>query len=62
MDLTGLTMKISDIRTVAVRVPVKRSTAISTRQLSVREYILVWVDTDVSPMGIGYTYADAVGG
>jgi len=55
-------MKITDLRTVAVRVPVERPTAIATRQLGAREYILVWIDTDAGHTGIGYTYAGTVGG
>jgi L-alanine-DL-glutamate epimerase-like enolase superfamily enzyme len=55
-------MQITDIRPVTVRVPVERPTAISTRQLGAREYILVWIDTDAGPTGIGYTYAGTVGG
>jgi L-alanine-DL-glutamate epimerase-like enolase superfamily enzyme len=55
-------MKITDIRTVTVRVPVERPTAIATRQLGAREYILVWVDTADGLTGVGYTYAGTVGG
>jgi L-alanine-DL-glutamate epimerase-like enolase superfamily enzyme len=55
-------MQITDMRTVAVRVPVERPTAIATRQLAAREYILVWIDTDAGHTGIGYTYAGTVGG
>jgi L-alanine-DL-glutamate epimerase-like enolase superfamily enzyme len=55
-------MKITDVRTVTVRVPIERPTAISTRQLGAREYILVWIDTDAGHTGIGYTYAGTVGG
>ena len=55
-------MKITDVRTVVVRVPVEKPTAIATRQLSAREYILVWIDTDAGQTGIGYTYAGTVGG
>ena len=55
-------MKISNIRTEAVRVPVERPTAISTRQLAAREYILVWLETDAGHTGFGYTYAGTVGG
>ncbi|MBI3326546.1 MAG: hypothetical protein HYZ81_07575, partial [Nitrospinae bacterium] len=55
-------MHITDIRTVAVRVPIERPTAISTRQLGAREYVLVWIDTDAGHTGIGYTYAGTVGG
>jgi L-alanine-DL-glutamate epimerase-like enolase superfamily enzyme len=55
-------MHITDIRTVIVRVPIERPTAIATRQLGAREYILVWIDTDGGHTGIGYTYAGTVGG
>ena len=55
-------MKITDVRTVVARVPVEKPTAIATRQLSAREYILVWIDTDAGYTGIGYTYAGTVGG
>jgi L-alanine-DL-glutamate epimerase-like enolase superfamily enzyme len=55
-------MNITNIRTVAVRVPIERPTAISTRQLTGRDYILVWIDTDAGHTGIGYTYAGTVGG
>lgn len=55
-------MHITDLRTVTVRVPVERPTAISTRQLAAREYILVWIDTDAGHTGVGYTYAGTVGG
>ena len=55
-------MKITDVRTAVARVPVKKPTAIATRQLSAREYILVWVETDAGHTGVGYTYAGTVGG
>jgi L-alanine-DL-glutamate epimerase-like enolase superfamily enzyme len=55
-------MKITDVRIVIVRVPIERPTAIATRQLGAREYILVWIDTDAGHTGIGYTYAGTVGG
>jgi len=55
-------MNVTALRTVAVRVPVERPTAIATRQLAAREYILVWIDTDVGLTGTGYTYAGTVGG
>lgn len=55
-------MKITNVRSVPVRVPVDRPTAISTRQLSARHYVLVWIETDDGASGIGYTYAGTVGG
>ena len=55
-------MKITDVRTITVRVPVERPTAISTRQLAAREFVLVSIGTDTELTGIGYTYAGTVGG
>jgi L-alanine-DL-glutamate epimerase-like enolase superfamily enzyme len=55
-------MKITALRTVTVSVPIERPTAIATRQLGARQYILVWIDTDTGHTGIGYTYAGTVGG
>lgn len=55
-------MKITDVRAITVSVPVERPTAISTRQLSAREYVLVSIDTDTGLQGTGYTYAGTVAG
>lgn len=55
-------MKITDVRTATVAIPVKRPTAISTRPLAVREFVLVWVRTAGGLEGVGYTYAGTVGG
>ena len=55
-------MKITSLRAATVAIPVKRPTAISTRQLSVREFVLVWIGTDAGLEGLGYTYAGTLGG
>ncbi|WP_371574313.1 mandelate racemase/muconate lactonizing enzyme family protein [Streptomyces sp. NBC_01314] len=56
-------MKITSVRAVAVRVPVKRPTRISTRVLDKRDYVLVWVKReDTEEEGIGYIYAGTSGG
>ncbi|HEY8476096.1 MAG TPA: mandelate racemase/muconate lactonizing enzyme family protein [Chloroflexota bacterium] len=55
-------MKIVDVRSVTCRVPVERPTAISTRKIGGREYVVVWIDTDAGVTGVGYTYAGTVGG
>lgn len=55
-------MKVTDVRTVTVAIPIERPTAISTRKLGVREFVLVWIDTDAGVQGLGYTYAGTVGG
>ena len=56
-------MKITSLRAVAVRLPVKRPTRISTRVLDKRDYVLVWVGREDSQLeGIGYIYAGTSGG
>lgn len=55
-------MKITSVRTTTVAIPVQRPTAISTRALATREFVLVWIGTDVGVEGMGYTYAGTVGG
>lgn len=55
-------MKITNVRTATVAIPIRRPTAISTRRLAGREYILVWLETDAGVEGLGYTYAGTVGG
>lgn len=55
-------MKITSLRTATVAIPVRRPTAISTRQLTVREFVLVWIGTDEGVEGLGYTYAGTLGG
>jgi L-alanine-DL-glutamate epimerase-like enolase superfamily enzyme len=55
-------MKITEIRSSIVRIPVEKPTAISTRRLSAREYVLVWIHTDSGLTGVGYTYAGTVAG
>jgi L-alanine-DL-glutamate epimerase-like enolase superfamily enzyme len=55
-------MKITSVRSATVAIPVRRPTAISTRQLAVREFVLVWLGTDAGVEGLGYTYAGTLGG
>lgn len=56
-------MKIDSVRAVAVRVPVKRPTRISTRVLDKRDYVLVWVGREDDELeGVGYIYAGTTGG
>ncbi|HEX2033037.1 MAG TPA: mandelate racemase/muconate lactonizing enzyme family protein [Chloroflexota bacterium] len=54
--------KIVDVRAVALAIPLDRPTRISTRTVTAREFVLVWVDGDDGVSGIGYTYAGTVGG
>ncbi|HLH73709.1 MAG TPA: mandelate racemase/muconate lactonizing enzyme family protein [Chloroflexota bacterium] len=55
-------MQITNLRTATVAIPVKRPTAISTRNLAVREFVLVWLESDAGVEGLGYTYAGTNGG
>src|SRR5918912_1920732 len=55
-------MKITGVRSAAVRVPIERPTKIATRVLGGRDYVLVWIDTDEGLTGLGYTYAGTLGG
>ncbi|MBI2939590.1 MAG: mandelate racemase/muconate lactonizing enzyme family protein [Chloroflexi bacterium] len=55
-------MKITNVRSATVVIPIQRPTAISTRQLRGREFVLVWLETDQGVEGLGYTYAGTIGG
>src|SRR5712692_5454109 len=55
-------MKITSVRATTVAIPVQRPTAISTRVLATREFVLVHVQTDDGLEGVGYTYAGTIGG
>ncbi len=55
-------MQITAVTPVTVSVPIDRPTAIATRALGSREYVLVTVDTDEGVSGVGFTYAGTVGG
>ena len=54
--------RITDVRAVAVRVPLARPVQIATRQVEAREYALVWVEADDGSVGIGHAYAGTRGG
>lgn len=55
-------MKITDIRSVLVRIPLQHPVRIATREVRWREFVLVFVKTEDGMEGIGYTYAGTVGG
>jgi L-alanine-DL-glutamate epimerase-like enolase superfamily enzyme len=55
-------VKISNIRTRAVSVPVGKPTRMSNRVLNDRHYVLVEVTDDDGRTGLGYTYAGTAGG
>jgi D-arabinonate dehydratase len=49
-------MKITDVRSVAVSIPLAIPTAFSTRLVTAREFAVVWIDTDEGITGVGYAY------
>lgn len=56
-------MKITSLKAIAVRVPVKRPTRISTRVLDKRDYVLVRIKREDADLeGVGYVYAGTSGG
>lgn len=55
-------MKIAGIETATVRVPLRATAALSTRELRCREYVFVWMSGIDGPTGVGYTYAGTSGG
>lgn len=55
-------MKITDVRSVLVRIPLERPVRIATRDLLAREFVLTFVETEDGQRGTGYTYAGTVGG
>jgi L-alanine-DL-glutamate epimerase-like enolase superfamily enzyme len=54
-DLQGAT--ISEITASAVRIPLAEATAFSTRLVTDREYVLVWMHASDGTDGFGYAYA-----
>jgi L-alanine-DL-glutamate epimerase-like enolase superfamily enzyme len=48
---------ISDISVSAVRIPLAQATGFSTRLVSHREYVLVWMRASDGLEGVGYAYA-----
>jgi L-alanine-DL-glutamate epimerase-like enolase superfamily enzyme len=55
-------MRIESIEARAVRVPLTRPTAFSTRSIEGREYVIVRIVDESGASGIGYTYAGDSGG
>jgi L-alanine-DL-glutamate epimerase-like enolase superfamily enzyme len=53
---------ITDVRSVAVGVPLLRPARFATRTVQAREYVLVWIDGADGSRGLGYTYAGTIGG
>lgn len=55
-------MKITNVRSVLVRIPLLRPVRIATREVHGREFVLAFVQTQDGMQGAGYTYAGTVGG
>jgi L-alanine-DL-glutamate epimerase-like enolase superfamily enzyme len=55
-------MKITNVRSVLVRIPLQRPIRIATREVQGREFVLAFVQTEDGMQGVGYTYAGTVGG
>jgi len=55
-------MKIADVRSVLVRIPLQRAIRIATREVLGREFVLTYIKTEDGHEGVGYTYAGTVGG
>ena len=55
-------MKITDVQSVLVRIPLERPVRIATRVVHGREFVLTFVTAEDGTKGIGYTYAGTVGG
>ncbi|MHB1007495.1 MAG: mandelate racemase/muconate lactonizing enzyme family protein [Chloroflexota bacterium] len=55
-------MKIQSVKSTVVAIPITRPTAMATRTLRKREYVLTTLITDDGVEGIGFTYAGTNGG
>ena len=55
-------MKITNVRSVLVRIPLQCPVRIATREVHGREFVLTFVQTEDGTQGVGYTYAGTVGG
>ena len=55
-------MSITHLTAKAVAIPLKRKTRMSTRALTERQFLLVWLSDDDGVTGMGYSYAGTVGG
>jgi L-alanine-DL-glutamate epimerase-like enolase superfamily enzyme len=56
------TMSITHLTAKAVAIPLKRKTWMSTRALTERQFLLVWLSDDDGVTGMGYSYAGTLGG
>ena len=55
-------MRITEVRSLLVRIPLERPVRIATREVRGLEFVLTFVKTDDGRQGVGYTYAGTVGG
>jgi len=55
-------MRITEVRSALVRIPLERPVRIATREVRNREFVLVFLRVEDGREGVGYTYAGTVGG
>jgi L-alanine-DL-glutamate epimerase-like enolase superfamily enzyme len=48
-------MKITDVQSVVLSIPLQVPTAFATTLVTAREYVIAWVETDEGPRGLGFT-------
>ncbi|MFQ5856033.1 MAG: mandelate racemase/muconate lactonizing enzyme family protein [Anaerolineae bacterium] len=48
-------MKITEVQSVVVSIPLREPTAFATTVVTAREYVIAWVDTDEDLRGVGFT-------
>jgi len=47
-------MKITDVKSAVLSIPLKEATAFATSVLTEREYLITWIDTDDGIQGVGF--------
>jgi L-alanine-DL-glutamate epimerase-like enolase superfamily enzyme len=55
-------LSITHLTAKAVAIPLKRKTRMSTRALTERQFLLVWLSDEDGVTGMGYSYAGTLGG
>jgi D-arabinonate dehydratase len=55
-------MKITDVQSVVLSIPLQVPTAFATTLVTAREYVIAWVETDEGPRGLGFTIGGRYGG
>jgi D-arabinonate dehydratase len=55
-------MKITDVQSAVLSIPLQVPTAFATTLVTAREYVITWVETDEGPRGLGFTIGGRYGG